>query len=108
LPKLKVNTKKFSKSSHLGFSEARKTAAALAVEFLVHLSRDEEGLARFLDETGCDPAELRAGMDQSGFVEAIFDYLCSDESRLLAFASGQGIDPAAIALLRQALGGADS
>jgi Protein of unknown function (DUF3572) len=107
LPKLKVNSKKFSKSSRLSIGEARKWAAALAVEFLLNLSEDPQALARFLVETGYDPAELRSIIAQPSFVDAIFHYPCSDDSVLISFASKQGIDPAAIGSLRQALASAD-
>jgi len=108
LPKLKVNSKKFSKSSHLSVGNAREMAAALASDFLLYLSEDQRMFARFIAETGYDPARLRASFGQPEFVDAAIHYLSSDELALIDFASKQGIDPKEINSLWQMLAGTSS
>jgi Protein of unknown function (DUF3572) len=108
LPKLKVNSIKFSKSSRLNVGKARERAAALAGDFLLYLSEDQKVLARFIAETGYDPVRLRGSIGQPEFVDATFHYLCSDEAALIGFASRQGVDPVAIHSLWQALAGGSS
>jgi len=83
-------------------------AEALAADFLLYLSENQKLLARFIAETGYDPARLRASLGQPEFADAIFHYLCSDELVLMDFASKQGIDPREIVLLAQVLAGASS
>jgi hypothetical protein len=97
LPKLKVNSKNFSKSSRSGVPEPHERAAAFALDALVYLANDAE-------ETGFDPADLRKLTNDPGFAGAMLDYLCSHESLLMAFAAAQAVDPVAIENARQYLG----
>lgn len=103
LPKLKVNSKNFSKSSRSAVSSPRERAKAFALDALLHLANDEEEMGRFLTETGFDPADLRKITNDPGFAGAMLDYLCSHESLLMAFAGAQAVDPAAIENARQYL-----
>jgi hypothetical protein len=103
LPKLKVNSKNFSKSSRSPFAEASERARALALDALLYLTNDQERLVHFLGETGLDPADLRSTSLEPAFASAMLDYLCSNESLLVAFASSQGIDPSAVDRMRQFL-----
>jgi Protein of unknown function (DUF3572) len=103
LPKLKVNSKNFSKSSRSSFTEARERAKEIARDALLYLANDEEQLIRFLAETGFNPADLRRMADEPDFASAMLDYLCSNESLLVAFAAAQGIDPSAVDRARQFL-----
>jgi hypothetical protein len=75
----------------------------LALDALVYLANDQEQLARFLAETGFDPADVRRMAHEPGFESAMLDYLCSHESLLVAFAAAHGIDPSAVDMLRQFL-----
>jgi hypothetical protein len=104
LPKLKVNSKNFSKSSRSGVPEPHERAAAFALDALVYLADDAEEMGRFLAETGFDPADLRKLTNDPGFAGAMLDYLCSHESLLMAFAAAQAVDPVAIENARQYLG----
>jgi hypothetical protein len=80
LPKLKVNSKNFSKSSRLRFTDAGGQAKALALDAFLYIAKDQEHLARFLGETGFDPADLRRTAHEPGFAAAMLDYLCSNET----------------------------
>jgi Protein of unknown function (DUF3572) len=103
LPKLKVNSKNFSKSSRSAAPSPRERAKAFALEALLYLANDEGEMGRFLTETGFDPADLRKITNDPGFAGAMLDYLCSHESLLMAFAGAQALDPAAIENARQYL-----
>jgi hypothetical protein len=103
LPKLEVNSKNFSKSSRFAFTEPGARAKELALDALLYLAADQEQLGKFLAETGFDPADLRRTAREPGFASAMLDYLCSNESLLLAFAAAQGIDPSVPEAARQYL-----
>jgi hypothetical protein len=93
LPKLEVNSKNFSKSSRFRLTKPAERAKELALDALLFLTEDEERLENFLRETGFAPSDLRRAMGESGFAGVMLDYLCSDESLLIAFAAAKGIDP---------------
>jgi hypothetical protein len=82
-------------------------AEALARDGLLWLAERPELLGRFLAETGCGPADLRAGAEDPGFLGALLDFLLGDEARLVAFAADLGLDPALPARARSALPGGD-
>jgi hypothetical protein len=103
LPKPKVNSKNFSKSSRPPFTGARERAKALALDALLYIANDQEQLGHFLGETGFDPADLRRTSLEPGFAGAMLDYLCSNEALLIAFAREQGLDPNAVDAARQLL-----
>jgi hypothetical protein len=103
LPKLKVNSKNFSKSSRSSFTQARERAKAFAIDALLYLTNDQEQMTRFLTETGFDPADLRRMTHDPGFTTAMLDYLCSNESLLVAFAAAHAIDPSEVETARQVL-----
>jgi hypothetical protein len=70
LPKLKVNSKNFSKSSRSAVPSPRERAKAFALDALLYLANDEEEMGRFLAETGFDPADLRKIANDPGFAGA--------------------------------------
>jgi len=102
-PKLKVNSKNFSKSSRSALTASFENAKAFALDALMYLAENEEEMARFLTETGFDPADLRRMTSDPGFVAAMLDYLCSHESLLVAFGRAHAIDPVAVESARQFL-----
>jgi uncharacterized protein DUF3572 len=103
LPKLKVNSKNFMKSSRSAAPSPLERAKPFAVDGLLYLAKDEEEMGRFLTETGFDPADLRGMTHDPGFTGAMLDYLCSHEALLRAFAAEQAVDPAAVENARQYL-----
>jgi hypothetical protein len=87
-------------------TESSRTAAeTLAVEALTYLASDPDRLARFLQESGLDPAAIRAAAESPHFLLAVVEHVMSDEALLLEFARHAGIDPAALARARAVLGG---
>ena len=74
----------------------------------MHLADDADEMAKFLAETGFNPSDLRRTIGEPGFAGVMLDYLCSNESLLLAFASAQSIDPSEPEAARQFLAGGDA
>jgi hypothetical protein len=103
LPKLEVNSKKFSKSSRSPLTDRKARARELALDALLYIAKDQELMSRFLGETGFEAADLRRQAEDPGFAGIMLDYLCSDESLLLAFAADKGIAPTEPEAMRQYL-----
>jgi hypothetical protein len=103
LPKLKVNSKNFSKSSRASLTEPGERARVFALDALIYIANDQNELARFLAETGFNPADLRSMAHEPGFAAAMLDYLRSNEPLLIAFAAAHGIAPTAIEMVQQSL-----
>lgn len=78
-------------------------AENVAIQALTHLAQDPERLGRFLNETGIDPAQIRQAAGQPGFLLAVLEHLCADESQLLAFAANTRTSPERVDSARQAL-----
>lgn len=78
-------------------------AEHLAIEALSFLASNEKRLAQFLQATGYTLAAIRAEAASPEFLAGILDFLLSDESLLLVFASHNGLDPSAIARAKDVL-----
>lgn len=78
-------------------------AETLAIDALSFLAAEEGLLARFAAVTGHTLASIRAEASSPDFLAGILDFLMSDESLLLVFASHKGVTPPEIAAARQAL-----
>lgn len=74
----------------------REQAEALAIQALLHLVGDPESLGQFLAETGLSPDTIREAASDPAFLLAVLDFMLADESRLMAFAAHDGLDPAQI------------
>ena len=85
--------------------QTRQAAEMLAVQALGFIAEDPKRLAGFLNATGLDAAAVRQAARQVGFLAGVLEHMLADESLLIAFAASAGIDPAAIARARAALGG---
>jgi hypothetical protein len=72
----------------------REAAEALSIEALSFLASDPERLERFLSLSGLDPATIRLAASDPGFLAAVLEHFCTDESLLLAFSANTGRDPA--------------
>jgi hypothetical protein len=107
LPKLEVNSKNPTKSSRFALTNRKQRAQELALDALLYLAKDDELMARFLAETGCDASDLRRNAQDPGFASAMLDYLCSDETLLVAFAADRGLDPTEPEAARQYLAHGD-
>lgn len=81
----------------------RDGAEALAIEALSFVAAEPGLLAQFAAVTGHTPASIRADASSPEFLAGVLDFLMSDESLLLVFASHQSITPPEIMAARQAL-----
>ena len=82
-----------------------EAAEMLAIQALGFIAEDPERLAGFFASTGIAAEEIRAAAREPGFLAGVLEHMLADESLLIAFAAGAGIDPAEVARARNALGG---
>jgi hypothetical protein len=87
------------KRSRLTLADAEK----LAIDALSFIAAEPGLLGQFAAITGHTPATMRAEIASPEFLAGILDFLTSDESLLLVFASHQGISPPEIMAARQML-----
>ena len=87
------------KRSRLTQADAEK----LAIDALSFIAAEPGVLAQFAAATGHTPATIRAEIASPDFLVGILDFLMSDESLLLVFASHLGFAPPEIVAARQAL-----
>ena len=78
-------------------------AEILALEGLGWLAAQPDDLQGFLNLSGMDVADLRAGAGSSEMSAALLDFLLGDEALLLRFCGDAGIDPRQIQAARNAL-----
>jgi hypothetical protein len=78
-------------------------AESVAIQALTHLAQDPERLGRFLSETGIEPSEIRVAAGQPGFLLAVLEHFCADESYLLAYTANSRISPEMVDSARQCL-----
>ena len=86
-------------------SAARETAETLAIQAFSFIAEEPERLNGLLSATGLTLNRLRESANQPDFLAGVLEHMLADESLLLAFADSAGIDPAAVARARNALGG---
>lgn len=79
-------------------------AEDVALKALAFLVSDMDRLGRFLATTGLGPDTIRRAANEPGFLAAVLDYLGSNESLLLMFATNAQLDPAKVAEARERLG----
>jgi hypothetical protein len=82
----------------------REGAEVLAIQALAFIAQEPERLSRFLGLSGIAPERIRDAADEPGFLAGVLEHMLGDESLLIAFAADAGIDPAAVARARAALG----
>lgn len=80
-------------------------AESIAIQALGHLAGEVERIAPFLDSAGVTLDSLRQLAGEPAFLAAVLDYLCANESELLAFCANTATDPAHIDNARQCLAG---
>ena len=86
--------------------QTRENAEILALEGLTWLVGQEEGLGRFLDQSGIAALDLRENAGSPDMGLAVLDFLLGNEDLLLRFCESAGIAPKALHLARHQLGGA--
>ena len=84
---------------------AREAAETLAIQAFSFIAEEPERLNGLLSATGLTLNRLRESANQPDFLAGVLEHMLADESLLLAFADSAGIDPAAVARARNALGG---
>jgi hypothetical protein len=84
---------------------ARNEAEIVAIQALAFIAEEPQQLSAFLNTTGIPAEKIRAAAREPGFLAGVLEHILGNESLLIAFAASAGIDPAAIARARAALGG---
>ncbi len=82
-------------------------AASIGQDALIWLAGQPEALARFLNVSGLDPAEVRDRASDPEFLGFVLEFLLGSDEMILAFAAGAGLGPADPARARLALAGGD-
>jgi Protein of unknown function (DUF3572) len=76
----------------------------LAIQALAFFAEESDRLSAFLAVTGLAPEHIREAARDPGFLAGVLEHMLGDESLLIAFSQGAGIDPAEIARASNALG----
>jgi hypothetical protein len=82
---------------------SREQAEALATQAFGFIAAEPERIMRFLSLTGIAAESVRRAASEPGFLPAVLDYLLSDESLLVAFATESGIKPEDVAKARETI-----
>ena len=80
-------------------------AEILALEGLGWLAGEQDGIHRFLDQSGIDTAALRAAAGSPEMGLAVLDFLLANEDLLVGFCESASISPQVLHLARHRLGG---
>jgi hypothetical protein len=86
--------------------QTREKAEILALEALTWLAGQEDGLQRFLDQSGIDATALRHGAGSPEMGMAVLDFLLANEDLLLGFCENAAIEPQALHMAQHRLSGA--
>lgn len=93
------------KPSRPGSDALRQAAEAVAIDALSYLAADVEQLGRFLAITGIGPEAIRDAARDPNFLAGVLDYMASDETLLVAFATHADLKPATVERARALLSG---
>lgn len=80
-------------------------AEVLALEGLGWLAGQDDGIQRFLTQSGIDAATLRDEAGSTGMNVALLDFLLGHEDLLLPFCESLSIVPRDVHMARHVLGG---
>ena len=80
-----------------------ENAEILALDGLGWLAGDEDGIQRFLTQSGIDPAALRDAAASPGMGVAVLDFLLGNEDLLLRFCESTAVSPKQLHLARHKL-----
>lgn len=78
---------------------------AIAIDALTYLAGDSEHLGPFLALGGIDPGSIRDAARSPGFLSAVLEYVCGDESLLRSFCAQAKYRPEEVDKARQVLAG---
>lgn len=84
-----------------------EAAEMLAIDVFSWLAGQPEAIGRFLSLTGIDPGQVRSAATQPGFFGAVLDFVCRDETMLVACAAETGVKASRIAAAARTLNGHD-
>ena len=82
-----------------------ENAEILALEALAWLAGEEDGIQRFLSQSGTDADILRQAAGSPEMGVAILDFLLANEDLLLRFCESAALAPKQLHLARHRLGG---
>ncbi|NVK33219.1 MAG: DUF3572 domain-containing protein [Rhodobacteraceae bacterium] len=80
-------------------------AQEIAMDALIHLTRDPELVGRFLALAGIGPESIRIAAEEPGFLAGVLEFYMSDEALLLSYCENIGLRPTLIAAARFELAG---
>ena len=80
-------------------------AEVLALEGLGWLAGQDDGIQRFLTQSGIDAQTLREAAGSSGMNVALLDFLLGHEDLLLGFCESLSLAPKDLHMARHVLGG---
>ena len=80
-----------------------ESAELLALQAFEFIASSDDQLARFMSVSGFDPASLGNALQTRSGLAGLLDYLCGDESLLLAFCETANLSPHAPAQALSAL-----
>jgi hypothetical protein len=78
-------------------------AEVIALKALAFLATDAPRLERFLALSGINPGDIHEAAGSPQFLAGVLNHLLQDESLLLTFTAGQGLDPRLPALAAETL-----
>jgi hypothetical protein len=81
-----------------------ENAEIMALEALGWLAGEEDGIGRFLGQSGIDPGALRAGAGTPEMNGSVLDFLLSHEDLLLRFCEAASVDPKDVHAARRTFG----
>src|ERR1700684_4670863 len=79
---------------------AKEAAEILGIQALGFIGEEPERLAGFLHSSGLAIEQIRDAAREARFLVGVLEHMLADESLLLAFAAGAGVDRAAIGQAR--------
>jgi hypothetical protein len=82
----------------------REVAEVLAIQAFAFIAEEPQSLSRFLEASGLSAERVRAASREPGFLAGVLEHILGDESLLVAFAHGAGIDAADVARAARVLG----
>jgi len=82
-----------------------ENAQEIATDVLLHLTKDQEQIGRFLAASGIGPESIRDAATEPGFLTGILEFYMADEALLLTYCENSGTRPTMIAAARYVLSG---
>lgn len=82
-----------------------EAAGHIGARALLFLAEDQRRIVRFLQDSGLDPATLSQEARSPSLLAAVLSHLLADESLLLVFTAGAGLEPADVTRAQMMLEG---